>query len=161
MSALKAAALLAPEGVDVVLYEGLDGLPHFNPDLDVEPLPAAVQALRRAIEASDGLMICSPEYARGVAGSLKNALDWLVSGFEFPEKPVAVINTSQRSVHADASLRLTLTTMSARLVEEASITLPMNGRSLDADGIASDPDLSARLRSALVDFVSAIRTKSD
>lgn len=161
MSALKAAALLAPEGVDVVLYEGLDSLPHFNPDLDVEPLPAAVQALRRAIEASDGLMICSPEYARGVAGSLKNALDWLVSGFEFPEKPVAVINTSQRSVHADASLRLTLTTMSARLVEEASITLPMNGRSLDADGIASDPDLSARLRSALVDFVSAIRTKSD
>ena len=72
-----------------------------------------------------------------------------------------MINTSQRSVHADASLRLTLTTMSARLVEEASITLPMNGRSLDADGIASDPDLSARLRSALVDFVSAIRTKSD
>lgn len=161
MSALKAAALLAPEGVDVVFYEGLDGLPHFNPDLDVEPLPAAVQALRRAIEASDGLIICSPEYARGVAGSLKNALDWLVSGFEFPEKPVAVINTSQRSVHADASLRLTLTTMSARLVEEASITLPMNGRSLDADGIASDPDLSARLRSALVGFVSAIRTKSD
>lgn len=160
-SALKAAAMLAPVGVDVVLYEGLASLPHFNPDLDAEPLPPAVRALRGDIEGSDGLLICSPEYACGVSGSLKNALDWLVSGFEFPEKPVAVINTSQRSVHADASLRLTLTTMSARLIEEASITLPMNGRSLDADGIASDPELAARLRKALEDFVRGIRVTSD
>jgi NAD(P)H-dependent FMN reductase len=156
-AALKAAAFLAPPGMAVVLYDGLAGLPHFNPDLDADPLPPPVEALRRAVGASDGLLICSPEYARGVAGSLKNALDWLVSGFEFPDKPVAVINTSQRATYADAHLRLTLATMSARLVEEASITLPLLGRALDADGIVSDPDLSARLRAALADFAQAIR----
>jgi chromate reductase len=154
---LQAAARLAPPGMRIALYDGLAGLPHFNPDLDVDPLPPPVQALRRAVGGSDGLLICSPEYARGIAGSLKNALDWLVSGFEFPDKPVVVINASQRSTHADAHLRLTLATMSARLVEDASITLPLLGRALDADGIVSDPDLSARLRAALADFARAIR----
>lgn len=149
--------MLAPEGVEVVAYDGLGGLPHFNPDLDLDPLPPPVQALRAAIGACDGVLICSPEYARGVAGSLKNALDWLVSGFKFPDKPVAVINASQRATHADAQLRLILVTMSARLVEQASITLPLLGRAPDADGIVSDPDLSARLRAALADFVQAIR----
>ncbi|MCF3947875.1 NAD(P)H-dependent oxidoreductase [Acidiphilium iwatense] len=92
--------------------------------------------------------MCSPEYARGVAGVMKNALDWLVSSLEFPGKPVAVINASQRATCADAHLKLTLATMSARLVEAASITLPLLGRNLDADGIVSDDALSAQLRTA-------------
>jgi chromate reductase, NAD(P)H dehydrogenase (quinone) len=101
----------------------------------------------------------TPEYARGVAGVMKNALDWLVSSLEFPDKPVALINASQRATSADAHLRLTLTTMSARLVEAASITLPLLGRSLDADGIVSDDALSAQLRAALDCFAHAIAAK--
>src|SRR5215469_4982365 len=122
---LTAAARLAPPGTEIVLYDGLADLPHFNPDLDTEDPPAPVLALRRAIGHCDGLLISSPEYARGVAGALKNALDWLVSSLEFPEKPVALINASPRSTHADAQLRLILATMSARLIEAASITLPL------------------------------------
>jgi NAD(P)H-dependent FMN reductase len=87
---------------------------------------------------------------------MKNALDWLVSSSEFPDKPVAVINASQRATDADAALRLTLVTMSARLVEGASITLPLLGRNLDAEGIVADPDLSAQLRGALETFAAAI-----
>lgn len=157
---LKAAALLAPKDVEVVAYGGLGELPHFNPDLDTDDPPEAVRDLRQKVGASDGLLICSPEYARGVAGSLKNALDWLVGSFEFPQKPVAIINASQRSVHADAHLRLTLTTMSARLVEEASITLPLTGRGLDAEGIVADVPLTASLRASMDRFARAI-TKPD
>ena len=135
---LLAAARLAPADMEVVLYDGLAALPHFNPDLDTEDPPPTVLALRREIGRCDGLLISSPEYARGVAGAVKNALDWLVSGLEFPEKPVALLNASPRATHADAQLRLTLTTMSARLVEAASIALPLLGRSLDADGIVAD-----------------------
>ena len=102
------------------------------------------------------MLICSPEYARGVAGVTKNALDWLVSSFEFPGKPTVVINASQRSTHADAALRLTLATMSADLIEAASITLPLLGRNLDAAGIAADPDLSAQFGEALRAFADAI-----
>ncbi len=153
---LKALARLAPPECELRLYEGLSSLPLFNPDLDVEPLPAPVTALRTLIGAADGVIICSPEYARGVAGALKNALDWLVSSSEFPDKPVALINASQRATDADRALRLTLTTMSARLVEPASIRIDMLGRNLDEDGVVADAALSARLRAALDSFRAAI-----
>jgi NAD(P)H-dependent FMN reductase len=156
LSALQAAQRLAGPPMEIVLFDGLADLPHFNPDIDGEAPPAAVARLREAVGMADGLLICSPEYARGVAGAMKNALDWLVSSFEFPGKPVAVINVSQRSTHADAALKLTLATMSARLVEDASITLPLLGRALDADGIVADPELSARLRSTLEALAAAI-----
>jgi NAD(P)H-dependent FMN reductase len=153
---LAAAVRLAPPGVDIMRYDGLAGLPHFNPDLDTDHPPAPVLALRQQIGSCQGLLLCSPEYARGVAGAMKNALDWLVSSLEFPHKPVALINASQRATHADAHLRLTLATMSARLIEGASITLPLLGRSLDPDEIVSDSTLSVRLRAALDCFAHAI-----
>jgi NAD(P)H-dependent FMN reductase len=153
---LVAASRLAPFGLEVVLYDGLASLPHFNPDLDTDHPPVPVLTLRRQIGSCRGLLLCSPEYARGVSGAMKNALDWLVSSLEFPDKPVALINASQRATQADAHLRLTLTTMSARLVEAASITLPLLGRGLDADGIVSDSVLSAQLRTALDCFAQAI-----
>ncbi|HEX5379189.1 MAG TPA: NAD(P)H-dependent oxidoreductase [Phenylobacterium sp.] len=155
-SVLEAAAALAPAGVEVRLYDGLGGLPHFNPDLDTETPPPPVTALRDLIGRSDGVMICSPEYAHGVAGSLKNALDWLVGSLEFPGKPVALVNAGARAVHSQAQLREILTTMSATLSEKASITLDLPGRGWDAPTIASDADLAAQLRTALADFVADI-----
>jgi len=158
-SALRAAALVAPTGLEIGFYVGLADLPAFNPDLDTDEPPEAVWALRRQIGECDGLLICSPEYAHGVPGALKNALDWLVSSLEFSGTPVALINASPRSVHAQAQLREILTTMDARLVEPASITLDLSGpgRSLDAAGIAADPALSAQLREALQHLAEAIR----
>lgn len=160
-AALTAAARLAPAGMDIVLYTGLRALPYFNPDLETGELPAPVRALRQDVGACQGLLICSPEYARGVAGVMKNALDWLVGSSEFPDKPVAVINASQRATHADAQLRLTLTTMSARLVEAASTTLPLLGRNLDAEGIVADGVLAEQLRLALQRFAEAIGTQQE
>jgi chromate reductase len=153
---LRAAATLAPEGAEIFLYTGIRDLPAFNPDLDDDDPPDIVKALRREIELADGLLISSPEYARGVPGSLKNALDWLVSSHEFPGKPIALIQTSPRSVDAPAQLRLILTTMSARLIDAASLTLPLLGRSLDATEIVADASLAAPLRDALKAFVEAI-----
>ena len=91
---LKAAMLLQPAGMQIEFYEGLATLPHFNPDDDVAPLPPAVADWRAKVAAADGLLISSPEYARGIPGSLKNALDWLVSGPEHPGKPIAFFHAS-------------------------------------------------------------------
>jgi chromate reductase, NAD(P)H dehydrogenase (quinone) len=146
---LQAAIRLASPTLRIELYSALDGLPFFNPDQDNDDVPPEVREFRHRIGAADGLLICSPEYARGVAGVLKNALDWLVSSLEFPDKPVAIINASQRATHADAALRLTLQTMSARLVGIESFVLPLQGRNLDVDGILADPALAAIVRSAL------------
>src|SRR5215211_1037478 len=112
---LQALAALAPAGVTIAIYDQLAELPYFNPDLDREgdTPPASVAELRTQIGRAAGIVICSPEYAHGVPGVLKNALDWLVSSLEFPGKPVALLNISPRSTFAQASLAETLRTMSA------------------------------------------------
>ena len=156
--ALRAVAALAPDHVAVPLYDGLADLPHFNPDLD-QPgaeAPPAVARFRALVGAADAVLISSPEYAHGVPGSLKNALDWLVSGSEIPYKPVGLLNVSSRSIYAHASLAETLKTMSTVVVPEASITVPLDGRRLDAAAIVAAPELADSLRSLLRALIEAV-----
>jgi chromate reductase len=158
---LRAAARVAPAGVSIVLFDGIAGLPFFNPDLDGDTVPAPVVAFRTLVGEADGILISSPEYARGVAGVLKNALDWLVASFEFPDKPVALINTSPRATHALAALTLTLETMSARLIRDASITLPLLGTANDETAIVANNELADPLRDAIARFAAAISSPQD
>jgi NAD(P)H-dependent FMN reductase len=144
---LRATARLAPAGITVDIFGDMAGVPLFNPDLEAR-LPAPVQLLHEALCDSDALLIASPEYAHGVTAVIKNALDWLVSFPPFVDKPVAIFNASPRSVHADASLRETLTTMSARLVDDACLALPLRSTGLTEQGIL-DSEHAAAIRRAL------------
>ena len=152
---LRAAARLAPKGVLITIYTGLGDLPHFNPDIEGAEPDSAID-FRRQLKVSDGVLISSPEYAHGVPGVLKNALDLVVGSGELVEKPVTLLNASPRSTYAQASLRETITVMSARLIDEASVTVPLLRKDLDEAGIASDPQMSGLLRSALAAFARAI-----
>lgn len=145
---LRTAARLAPPGLQLTVLGGLGELPLFNPDLEAR-LPASVTALRRAVDAADALLIASPEYARGVSGTIKNALDWLVSHEGFVGKPVALLNASPRAHHAQAALRETLRTMSAVLVEEASVAIPLLGAGLDEEAMRHAPAVTIPLTRAL------------
>ena len=154
---LRAAALLAPAGMAVDLFEGLGRLPHFNPDLDADPVPREVEAWRELVRRADGLLISSPEYARGVPGSFKNAFDWLVSYEGFPDKPVAFFHASERGTASQAAMRLTFETMSARIVEAATITIPLLGKQTDAAAIAADPVFATKIAAALGAYAQALR----
>ena len=153
---LQAMTALAPPEVQVVLYSGLADLPHFNPDLDTETPPSVVQDFRTQLQSSDAVMISTPEYAHGVPGTLKNALDWLVRSGELYEKPVALINISPRSTHAQASLAETLATMTARLVPEAQVTIALPGKNLEASAIRDDPEISRVLSDAIAALARAV-----
>lgn len=102
---LKAISLLK-EDAAVTLYEAIDHLPFFNPDLDAEGRrpPHQVEELRSLIAVNGAVLISSPEYAHGVPGVLKNALDWLVSSPAFYQKPVGIVNISPRSTFVHESL---------------------------------------------------------
>ena len=158
---LRAAALLAPDGVTISVSNAIAGLPHFNPDLDEEgaTLPAPVSAFRAQVAAADALLVSSPEYAHGVPGVLKNALDWLVSGPEIPYKPTGLLNASARSTHAHAALVETLRTMSAHVVEGASTTVALDGLRLSADAIAASPELAGTIRAAVQSLVNTVGDK--
>jgi NAD(P)H-dependent FMN reductase len=152
---LRALPRVAPPGSEFTFREPLDALPYFNPDLEEAGLPASVAQWRGEIRDHAALVICSPEYAHGVPGVLKNALDWLVGGTEISGKPIAVIQTSLPSTVAHASLVETLTVMGGRVVPEASVGVVLRGRRLAENGIASDPALSALLASAMISLARA------
>lgn len=128
---LRLAADVAPPGVHVTVFDGLDRLPYFNPDLDGaldDPaLPSSVRELRALIASSDAILISSPEYAHGISGVMKNALDWLVGGAEMVDKRVLLYNTAPHATHAHAAMRETLRTMSVNLDDGASLSLAVRG----------------------------------
>jgi NAD(P)H-dependent FMN reductase len=153
---LDAAARVAPADVEIARFAGVGALPHFNPDLDVEPPPPAVARWRDALRSADAVLLSSPEYVHGVPGALKNALDWIVSSGELSGKPLAQIDTS-RSAFATPQLREILTTMETRIVPEASITLHLWTNRVDADAIVAHPEAAHALRAAVAALVASAR----
>ncbi|HEY2773187.1 MAG TPA: NADPH-dependent FMN reductase [Candidatus Binatia bacterium] len=148
---LRAAAAMAPEQMAVEVIDRLIGeLPHFRPDLDEDGMtpPAAVAEWRKLFATSDAVLISCPEYAHGVPGSFKNALDWLVSTCELTDKPVALLMASPSGApHAYAALRPTLVVMGCDLVFEASLMFAR--RHLGDDGTLLDEQLAGEVRHAL------------
>jgi NAD(P)H-dependent FMN reductase len=156
---IDAAVDLAPGDVVVEGYRGLADLPPFNPDIEDAAASEPVRSLRQTLAQADALVISSPEYAHGVPGVLKNALDWVVGSGELIDKPVAVFNASTRARHAWESLVETLTTMSAVVVREASITLPLDGRRPDAAALAADAAVADAIRTALASLAAAVASR--
>jgi chromate reductase len=141
---------MMPAGMEFRIYEGLASLPHFSPDLDGDESQSleAVREWREELRAADAIVICTPEYARGVPGSLKNVLDWVVSSGEFMNKPTAVISASPHpdgGATALQSLILTLKMMSATIPDEASLTVPFVSKMIGQNGSVTDTNILSSL----------------
>jgi len=155
-AAIRALKILAPPEVEIQIGN-ISTLPLFNPDREGEDI-AALKDLKTALSESAGLVIASPEYAHGISGPMKNALDWLVSGVEFPYKPIMLINTSPRASHALESLKEVLNTMSGSIIDKSCVSIPLLSSGLDADGIVSRPEIADTLKSALGEFCAQIKS---
>lgn len=160
---VRAMIALAPDYMECSIYNGLADLPHFSSEIDDEKSPAPILSLREHIQAADGVLICTPEYAFGLPGSLKNALDWTVSTGDFWGKPVAVVSASSLATGGDkahAALLLTLTALGATVPEKARLMVPTVNKKLNADGEVSDPETKQALRQVLDALAQAITANS-
>ncbi|MEO6452837.1 MAG: NAD(P)H-dependent oxidoreductase [Ginsengibacter sp.] len=128
---LKHVTKLFTETVDFIWYAGIGKLPHFN---DSDNANDEVNELRLLLTGADGVIICQPEYAFGVAGSLKNALDWTVSSGELVDKPIAVITAATGGDKAHAALLLTLKALSAKVAEDATLLISFVRTKLNNNG---------------------------
>jgi chromate reductase len=142
---LRAAAELLPPGVELEVYDGLRDLPAYDADRDAQPADPAVEQLREAIAAADGVLIATPEYNGSIPGFLKNALDW--ASRPFPDnalrgKPVAVIGASTGlfgAVWAQAELRKVLGIIGADVIDlelpvgQAEAAFADDGRLVEAE----------------------------
>jgi chromate reductase, NAD(P)H dehydrogenase (quinone) len=111
------------ESIEMHLLKTIAELPHFNPDLDVDNPPQSVTGFRHQLREADGVLICTPEYAMGVPGSLKNAIDWTVSSCEFSHKPVALITASSSGHKGHRALMETLRVIEASIPESSQLII--------------------------------------
>ena len=152
-------ARLAAKKLNFTVYRGLSALPQFNPDLDTAEPPETVKDLRRLIEESDGVLICTPEYVFGVPGALKNAIDWTVSSGEFSGKPTALITASLGGEKSHESLLLTLKTVEAIIGENADLLIQYARTKVNAEGAVSDAETVEALKLLIESLTRIIDAK--
>jgi chromate reductase len=162
---LRAAAEVAPEGVEFELYDGLKDIPAYDEDDDTEPAPAAVARFREAIAEADALFFATPEYNGSIPGQLKNALDWASRPFAtsvLRNKPATVVGASTGgfgAVWAQADLRRVLKTTGARVIGE-EVPVPAVHTRTDESGRLADEETAERLRTVLDELVATAEARA-
>jgi chromate reductase len=155
---LRAAADLAPAGVEVELYDELEALPPYNEDRDTGLVTPVAARLREAITEADAVLFATPEYNGSVPGQLKHAVDWASrprgTGALW-QKPVAVLGASP-SEHgarwAQADLRKMLGIAGAQVLESPTLVVAKAHERLDADGRLIHADTTDQLQALVADL---------
>ncbi len=145
------------ETISIELFEGVDTLPHFIPGLSDENLPQSVISFRNRIETADAVLFSTPEYVFSLPGSLKNAIEWLVSTTVLSNKPAAFIVAAASGEKAFAELELILATLEARVAEDSKLLIQGAKGKIAQDGEPETPALLIeieRLISSLIDSVA-------
>lgn len=152
-NATLARAVLAQLGgeVDITVTRALHELPPFNPDVEAGTPPPSVGEWRAELVAADIVLIATPEYAFGIPGALKNALDWVVGTGEFVGKRVALLAASATgAAYAMEALDRTIRVQSAEVIATHRVA-GVRGM-IDASGDITDPET----RDALAQFAARI-----
>ncbi|WP_316802110.1 NADPH-dependent FMN reductase [Pedobacter nototheniae] len=150
---IKAVAKLLPVGFNIECLSSIADVPHFNPDLDIDPYPQSILDLRNKIEQANGILICTPEYAMGLPGSLKNVLDWTVSSSSFSKKPVLSIVASSQGENAFQSLIAILTVIEAEIFP---LLIPFAKTRINDQFTVTDEGTLELLHKQIANFMKAI-----
>lgn len=155
LSLIKAIRNQFEHVLDMDIFTGLVNIPQFNPDLDGLEVPGEVQNFRNKLRSADGILICTPEYAMGVPGSLKNALDWTVSSMEFSHKPVALITASSQGEKGHASLLETLKVIESEIPETSQLLISYIKTKVKEDEIV-DEETRHLVKGVLTSFLKVM-----
>ena len=144
-----------PGNISYDIYNGLSTIPAFDPGLDTGAPPAPVANLRKQMAEANAVIICTPEYAFGIPGALKNALDWMVSSASLSGKPTALITASTGGENAHSALIKVLGAIDAHLVEGATLLISFIRSKIDDEGNI-DKETAAKLRVVLSELIGVI-----
>ncbi|MFT3680813.1 MAG: NADPH-dependent FMN reductase [Ferruginibacter sp.] len=157
---IKAIADITKDRFEIQLYESIATLPHFNPDEDHEEAAAAVKEFRQLLKNADGVIICTPEYAHGVPGSLKNAVDWTVGTNEFHQKPTLLITASTDGRYGHAALLETLKVIEAKDIEQHNLLIQFVKTKVNAEHGITDEQTFKAVLAILDSFENSIITNT-
>ena len=147
-----------PADCRIEVYDGLGRLPIFNPDDEGERTPPRAARLIEMVTRADGVIVSCPEYAHGVPGGMKNALDWLVSRDAAVGKPAMLAHASPRSLYARAALAEIMRTMSFAMYEETVLEIALLGKKTpEVEAILGEDANRRAMRDAVRGFAGFIR----
>lgn len=142
--------------INVTIYDGLARLPAFNPDLESDALVPEVEDFRRRIRASDGVLICTPEYVFSIPGALKNALEWTVGTSDFAGKATVLITASSLGEKTHESLFLVLKTIEARITETTALLISGARTKVNSEGEITDAPTIEAINLLIESFLRTI-----
>ncbi len=141
---------------NLTIFNDLKSLPHFDPELSANNPPAPIVAFRKAIEESDGLIICTPEYVYSIPSGLKNAIEWCISTTIFTDKPIGLITAAAGGQKGHEELQLIMKTALTKFKDDTTLLIQGIKGKFDEQGNLTDNETHKRLTSfttALIDLV--------
>ena len=156
---INAIAHLASEQIDITLFERISALPHFNPDENGEVVEKEVSDFRQQLRNADGVIICTPEYAHGVPGTLKKVIDWTVSTSEFSQKPTVLITASTDGRFGHAALLETLKVIEAENIDQLQMVIQFIRTKVSEDGKITDQQTLQDVQQLIKRFVNTMNEK--
>jgi len=146
--------------LEFIISNPVSDLPFFNQDLDSEEnVPDSVRVWRKRIEVSGGIIFFTPEYAHSIPGSLKNAIEWLVSSFEIIEKPCMVISSAPNHLgaeRANSMLQNLLVVISAKIYKNLSVCIGSINKKITEDGFLQNSETEDIIKQSLLSFIKEL-----
>ncbi len=155
-SLIKAIADLSKTHLDIRVFNGIENLPQFNPDNDGDNVAKEVADFRQQLNNADGVIICTPEYAHGVPGALKNAIDWTISSSSFPQKPTMLITASTGGKYGHQALMETLKAIEAKNIDNLQMVIPFVKTKISMDNRITDANTLAEINTLIDRFIDTI-----
>jgi NAD(P)H-dependent FMN reductase len=158
-SLINAIVDLSAATLDITIFEGIENLPQFNPDNDGDNVAKGVSDFRQQLKNAEGIIICTPEYAHGVPGALKNAIDWTISSSSFPHKPTMLITASTGGQYGHKALMETLRAIEAKKIDNLQLVIPFAKTKLNLDNKITDGKTLVDVKKLIADFIETLNGK--
>jgi len=155
-SLIKAIVDLSAESLDITIYNAIANLPQFNPDNDGENVADEVADFRQQVNNAEGIIICTPEYAHGVPGTLKNAIDWTISSSQFPHKPTMLITASTDGRFGHKALLETLRAIEAKDIENLQLVISFAKTKITKESKITDNKTLYDVQALLTRFIQIL-----
>lgn len=155
-SLIKAIVDLSTENLDITIFDGIANLPQFNPDNDGEYVANEVADFRQQVNNAEGIIICTPEYAHGVPGTLKNAIDWTISSSQFPHKPTMLITASTVGSFGHKALLETLKAIEAKNIDNLQLVISFAKTKINNENQITDNKTLHEVQALLTRFIQTL-----
>lgn len=149
-----AIAALFERELDLSVFDRIGALPQFNPD-DKMRYPE-IADFKHALRTAEGILICTPEYAHGVPGALKNAIDWTAASCEFSQKPTALITASTDGRFGHRALLETLQVLEAKNIMQHQLLISFIKTKVSPEGILTNPETKEQVRQVIASLMQSM-----